>query len=80
MCNLYSITTDQAAIIALLRVVNCYVGNLPPMLVVENFDFRFTEPVCAIVANDIGHSLVCLLDGFDNAPTIPSAFKIGAPE
>jgi putative SOS response-associated peptidase YedK len=31
MCNLYSITTDQAAIIALLRVVNRYVGNLAPM-------------------------------------------------
>ncbi len=31
MCNLYSITTNQAAIIALLRVVNRYVGNLAPM-------------------------------------------------
>jgi hypothetical protein len=31
MCNLYGITTDQAAIIALFRVVNRYVGNLPPM-------------------------------------------------
>jgi putative SOS response-associated peptidase YedK len=31
LCNLYSITTSQAAIIALLRVVNRYVGNLPPM-------------------------------------------------
>jgi putative SOS response-associated peptidase YedK len=31
MCNLYSITTNQAAIIALFRVVNPYVGNLPPM-------------------------------------------------
>jgi hypothetical protein len=31
MCNLYSITTKQAAIIALFRVVNRYVGNLPPM-------------------------------------------------
>jgi hypothetical protein len=30
MCNLYSIT-NQAAIIALFRVVNRYVGNLPPM-------------------------------------------------
>jgi hypothetical protein len=28
MCNLYSITTDQAAIIG---VINQYVGNLPPM-------------------------------------------------
>ncbi|MCG6205841.1 SOS response-associated peptidase family protein [Rhodopseudomonas sp. HC1] len=31
MCNLYSITTNQAAIIALFRVVNQYVGNLAPM-------------------------------------------------
>jgi putative SOS response-associated peptidase YedK len=31
MCNLYSITTNQAAIIALFRVMSRYVGNLPPM-------------------------------------------------
>jgi len=31
MCNLYFITTDQAAIIALFRVMNRYVGNLLPM-------------------------------------------------
>jgi putative SOS response-associated peptidase YedK len=31
VCNLYSITTNQAAIIALFRVINHYVGNLPPM-------------------------------------------------
>jgi hypothetical protein len=31
MCNPYSITTNQAAIIALFRVMNRYVGNLPPM-------------------------------------------------
>ena len=31
MCNLYSIPTNQAAIIALFRVVNRYVGNLAPM-------------------------------------------------
>jgi hypothetical protein len=32
MCNLYSsITTNQAAIINLFRVVNRYVGNLAPM-------------------------------------------------
>jgi putative SOS response-associated peptidase YedK len=31
MCNLYSITTNQAAIIALFHVMNRYVGNLPPM-------------------------------------------------
>jgi hypothetical protein len=31
MCSLYSITTNPAAIIALFRVVNRYVGNLAPM-------------------------------------------------
>jgi putative SOS response-associated peptidase YedK len=31
MCNLYSIITNQAAIIALFRVINRYVGDLPPM-------------------------------------------------
>jgi hypothetical protein len=31
MRNLYSITTNQAAIIALFRVMNRYVGNLQPM-------------------------------------------------
>ena len=31
MCNLYSITTNQAAIAALFRVANRYVGNFPPM-------------------------------------------------
>src|SRR2546429_358965 len=31
MCNLHSITTNQAAIIALFRVINRYVGNLAPM-------------------------------------------------
>jgi hypothetical protein len=31
MCNLYSITANHAAIIALFRVMNRYVGNEPPM-------------------------------------------------
>ena len=31
MCNLYSITTNLQAIIGLFRVMNHYVGNLPPM-------------------------------------------------
>jgi hypothetical protein len=29
--KVYSITTNQAAIIALFRVINRYVGNLQPM-------------------------------------------------
>ena len=31
VCNLYSITTNQAAIAGLFRVLNPNVGNLPPM-------------------------------------------------
>jgi len=31
MCNPYSITANQAAISALFRVINRYVGNLAPM-------------------------------------------------
>jgi putative SOS response-associated peptidase YedK len=31
MYNLYSITTNQAAIISLFRAINHNVGNLPPM-------------------------------------------------
>jgi putative SOS response-associated peptidase YedK len=31
MCNLHSISNNQAAILALFRVVNQYVGDLPPM-------------------------------------------------
>jgi hypothetical protein len=30
-CAIHSITTNQAAIIALFRVINRYVGKLPPM-------------------------------------------------
>ena len=32
MRNLCSITTNQAAIIALFRVIHRYVGNLPPII------------------------------------------------
>jgi hypothetical protein len=31
MCNLYSITTNQAAILALFRLIIRSVGNLQPM-------------------------------------------------
>ena len=57
MCNLYSITTNQAAIIALFRVINRYVGNLAPMPgvfpdypapVIRNTDAgRSGIPICA---------------------------------
>jgi hypothetical protein len=43
MCNLYSITTNQAAIIALFRVVNRYVGNLAPPTACEIFTVPFAS-------------------------------------
>jgi hypothetical protein len=48
VCNLYSITTNQAAIIALFRVINHYVGNLPPMPGV------FPDYPAPVVRNDGG--------------------------
>ena len=49
VCNLYSITTNQAAIIALFRVINRYVGNLPPMPGVFP---DYPAPVVRNVGND----------------------------
>jgi putative SOS response-associated peptidase YedK len=55
MCNLYSITTNQAAIIALFRVVNRYVGNLPPMSGV------FPDYPAAVIRNtDAGTEMVTM--------------------
>jgi putative SOS response-associated peptidase YedK len=55
MCNLYSITTNQAAIIALFRVINQYVGNLPPMPGV------FPDYPAPIVRNDGGERELALM-------------------
>jgi putative SOS response-associated peptidase YedK len=53
MCNLYSITTNQAAITALFRVIRRYEGNLPPMPAV------FPDYPAPIVRNsDGGRELV----------------------
>jgi putative SOS response-associated peptidase YedK len=49
MCNLYSITTNQAAIAALFRVLNQYVGNLPPMTGV------FPDYLAPVVRNADGY-------------------------
>jgi putative SOS response-associated peptidase YedK len=57
MCNLYSITTNQEAIRAMFRVINRYVGNLPPMPGV------FPDYPAPVVRND--H------DALGNAPTAP---------
>ncbi len=59
MCNLYSITTNQAAIIALFRVVNRYVGNLAPMPGV------FPDYPAPVVRNTTGRELS---NGMDAPP------------
>jgi putative SOS response-associated peptidase YedK len=64
MCNLYSITTNQAAIIALFRVINRYVGNLPPMPGV------FLDYPAPVVRNDRGErELVMMRWGCRRHPT-----------
>src|ERR1035437_8468704 len=68
MCNLYSITTNQAAIIALFRVVNQYVGNLPPM------PGEFPDYPAPVIRNDGGErEMVWMRWG------IPPPPKIGGP-
>jgi hypothetical protein len=46
--NLYSITTNQAAIIALFRVMNRYVGNLPMRL-----SLAFVTHVRALLGDEL---------------------------
>src|ERR1700709_1553283 len=68
MCNLYSITTNQAAIIALFRVINRYVGNLPPMPGV------FPDYPAAVVRNtDHGTELISMRWG------MPPPLRTGGP-
>ena len=63
MCNVYSITTNQAAIIALFRVVNRYVGNLPPMPGV------FPDyPAPVIRNNDAGREMMLMRWGMPSPP------------
>ena len=66
MCNLYSITTNQAAIIALFRVINRYVGNLPPMPGV------FPDYPAPVVRNSgDGRQLVMMRGGMPPPPKSP---------
>ena len=66
MCNLYSITTNQAAIINLFRVINRYVGNLPPMPGV------FPDYPAPVVRNtDAGTELVTMRWGMPPPPSKP---------
>ncbi len=63
MCNLYSITTNQEAIRALFRVINRYVGNLPPMPGV------FPDYPAPVVRNtDTGREMVLMRWGMPPPP------------
>jgi putative SOS response-associated peptidase YedK len=63
MCNLYSITTNQAAIIALFRVMNRYVGNLPAMPGV------FTDYPAPVIRNtDTGREMTTMRWGMPPPP------------
>ena len=63
MRNLCSITTKQAAIIALFRVVNRYVGNLAPMTGV------FPDYPAPVVRNtDAGSEMVLMCFGMPPPP------------
>ena len=67
MCNLYSITTNQSAIAALFRVMNRYVGNLPPMPGV------FPDYPAPIVRNDLGgRELIMMRWGLPPPPQVGS--------
>jgi len=68
MCNLYSITTNQAAIIALFRVINHHVGNLPPMPGGRSFAGART------IGRPCGEPTMNLL-GAVSALALPSGFK-----
>jgi putative SOS response-associated peptidase YedK len=58
MCNLYSVMTNQAAITAMFRVINRYVGNLPPKPGV------FPDyPAPVIRYTDTGHELAMMRGG-----------------
>ena len=66
ICNLYSITTNQAAIIALFRVINRYVGNQPAMPGV------FPDYPAPVVRNtDAGTELVTMRWGMPPPPSKP---------
>ena len=69
MCNLYSITTNQAAaIIDLFRVVNRYVGNLAPMPGV------FSDYPAPVVRNTDTGSEMVLMPG-----VMPPPLRTGGP-
>jgi hypothetical protein len=49
VCNLYSVTTNQEAIIRLFRVLNNYIGNMP------TFPAVFPDWEAPVVRNGAGN-------------------------
>jgi putative SOS response-associated peptidase YedK len=68
MCNLYSITINQAAIIALFRVINRYVGNLAPMP-----DVFPDYPAPVIRNTESGTEMMTMRWGMPRPPRMPGA-------
>lgn len=65
MCNLYSITINQAAIAALFWVINRYLGNLPPMSGV------LPDYLAPVVRNDQGErEMVMMRWGMPPSPQV----------
>ena len=71
MCNLYSITTNQAAIAGLFRRLSRYVGNLPPMPGVFS-DF----PAPVIRNTDAGRELAMMRWGMPPPPRDPRISRL----
>jgi putative SOS response-associated peptidase YedK len=66
MCHLYSITTNQAAIVGLFRVLHRYVGNLA--LIPGVFP---DYPAPAVRDTDNGREMVMMRWGMPSPPRTP---------
>jgi putative SOS response-associated peptidase YedK len=66
MCNLYSITRNQAAIRALFKVTKDSSGNLPPMPAIFP-----DQPAPVVRANEGERELIMMRWGMPNPPQVP---------
>jgi putative SOS response-associated peptidase YedK len=72
VCNLYSITTNQEAIIRLFRVLNNYIGNMP------TFPAIFPDWEAPVVRNGAGNKreMMMMRWGFPPAPFVKPPLPI----
>jgi putative SOS response-associated peptidase YedK len=71
MCTLYSITTNQQAIIRLFRVLNNYIGNMP------TFPAMFPDWEAPVVRNGAsGHRDMMMCWGFPPTPFVKPPLPI----